>query len=139
MISAPPTPASEPSPICERCKTDQDPFCIGCERLKEHDRAIREDTFEEGKKAALLELDNLNLCTVTGYEAGLKEGTRKGALEMTIDDFCFVDLYWYIHETDRESEDVSRCRGESCNYCGKFNRRLPQPPEQGPAATQEKP
>ena len=32
------------SPICEICKSGkQEPFCIGCERLQEHDAAIRED------------------------------------------------------------------------------------------------
>jgi predicted Fe-S protein YdhL (DUF1289 family) len=29
-----------PPPICDRCKTDQEPFCIGCERLIPHDAAI---------------------------------------------------------------------------------------------------
>lgn len=25
------------TPICDRCKTDQEPFCIGCERIRSHD------------------------------------------------------------------------------------------------------
>jgi predicted Fe-S protein YdhL (DUF1289 family) len=36
-----------PSPICDRCKTDQEPFCIGCDRLQAHDTAIRNATIEE--------------------------------------------------------------------------------------------
>jgi hypothetical protein len=36
-----PAPALSPiclSPICERCETGGQPFCIGCFRLKEHDK-----------------------------------------------------------------------------------------------------
>jgi predicted Fe-S protein YdhL (DUF1289 family) len=35
------------SPICDRCKTGQEPFCIGCERLKPHDAAIAKSAREQ--------------------------------------------------------------------------------------------
>ena len=36
-----------PVPICDRCKTDQEPFCIGCERLKKHDAQVVKDACEQ--------------------------------------------------------------------------------------------
>lgn len=44
--------------------------------------------------------------------------------EVTIDDFCICDLTRYIQESSMSSDDVSRCRGKECNYCGKFNESL---------------
>lgn len=44
-------PSPSPQPICDRCKTDQPPFCIGCERLIPHDAAIRNATLDEAIKA----------------------------------------------------------------------------------------
>lgn len=44
--------SSTEAPICDRCKTDQEPFCIGCERLIPHDTAIRNATLDEVKQYA---------------------------------------------------------------------------------------
>ena len=45
------SPGTAASPICDRCKTDQEPFCIGCERLKPHDaqvaKAAREQVLQQ--------------------------------------------------------------------------------------------
>jgi len=39
-----------------------------------------------------------------------------------IDTICFIDLYQYAHN-EKDIEDISQCRGQECNYCGKFNER----------------
>jgi hypothetical protein len=37
---------SPQSPICDRCIADQEPFCIGCYRLKQHNATIRNATLD---------------------------------------------------------------------------------------------
>ena len=37
-----------------------------------------------------------------------------------LDSLCNVDLYWYSRG-NCESEDVRKCRGKDCNYCGRYN------------------
>jgi hypothetical protein len=44
--SRPAHPAQAQSPICDRCIADQEPFCLGCYRLKAHGAAIRNATCE---------------------------------------------------------------------------------------------
>jgi predicted Fe-S protein YdhL (DUF1289 family) len=47
-----PTPAPSPqSPICDRCRTGIEPFCIGCDRLQQHDTAIRNATLDDVREA----------------------------------------------------------------------------------------
>lgn len=94
-------------------------------------------------------MDNLILEFTTGYETDKcdipiiqremddlietirkQKGKHDAALiaqarnDVTIDDFCIVDLTLYIQQSAMASEDVSRCRGKECNYCGKFNESL---------------
>jgi hypothetical protein len=40
-----------------------------------------------------------------------------------IDTICFIDLYQYVYNK-KDIEDISKCRGKECNYCGKFNESL---------------
>jgi predicted Fe-S protein YdhL (DUF1289 family) len=51
----PHTPA--PVPICDRCKLDQEPFCIGCERLKEHDALVAQQAKKEVLDELILMID----------------------------------------------------------------------------------
>ena len=37
-----------------------------------------------------------------------------------LDSLCNVDLYWHSRG-NCESEDVRKCRGKDCNYCGRYN------------------
>ncbi len=55
------------------------------------------------------EIDSVNLIST------------RSANEITIEDFCFIDIFDYTNH-GRVSDDVGRCKGESCNYCGKFNK-----------------
>lgn len=61
-------------------------------------------------------------------KAAREQFTFADAIEM----FCYIDIYQYFDET-RDIEDVSRCQGKECNYCGKFNEdvlRHQQEPQQ---------
>ena len=40
-----------------------------------------------------------------------------------LDSFCRIGLYWYI-KGDEESDDVGKCRGKDCNYCGRYSEEL---------------
>ena len=42
-----------------------------------------------------------------------------------LDTICFIDLVQYV-QNDKEIDDISKCRGKDCNYCGKFNESLRQ-------------
>lgn len=43
----------------------------------EHDATIRREAYEQGKRDALLEKDNLQVSTVVGFEAGYDQGARE--------------------------------------------------------------
>ena len=40
-----------------------------------------------------------------------------------LESLCKTDLYWYIKGVT-EGEDVGKCRGKDCNYCGRYNEKL---------------
>jgi hypothetical protein len=42
-----------------------------------------------------------------------------------LESLCKTDLYWYIKGVT-EGEDVGKCRGKDCNYCGRYNEKLRQ-------------
>jgi hypothetical protein len=46
-----------------------------------------------------------------------------------LESLCKTDLYWYIKGVT-EGEDVGKCRGKDCNYCGRYNEKLRQAGEQ---------
>ena len=49
-----------------------------------------------------------------------------------LESLCNVDLYWYSRGSC-ESDDVGKCRGKGCNYCGRYSEELPTPtPEERP-------
>jgi hypothetical protein len=64
--------------------------------------------------------------TEAGYRLGYAEAARTATLAAQndipefIDTICFIDLYQYVHN-EKDIEDISKCRGKECNYCGKFN------------------
>jgi len=37
-----------------------------------------------------------------------------------LESLCKTDLYWY-NKGVTEGEDVGKCRGKDCNYCGRYN------------------
>jgi predicted Fe-S protein YdhL (DUF1289 family) len=69
-----------PSPICDRCKTDQEPLCIGCDRLQQHDTTTRNATLEQ---------------VIEDYSRELKERIIKSNLPSN----CFDRLSLIIHES----------------------------------------
>jgi len=42
-----------------------------------------------------------------------------------LESLCKTDLYWY-NKGVTEGEDVGKCRGKDCNYCGRYNEKLRQ-------------
>jgi len=55
--SRPHTPAPEYiSSICDRCNTGEEPFCIGCDRLVQHDTAIARAATLAAYEEAIAEL-----------------------------------------------------------------------------------
>ena len=40
-----------------------------------------------------------------------------------LESLCKTDLYWY-NKGVTEGEDVGKCRGKDCNYCGRYNEKL---------------
>jgi len=70
--------------------------------------------------------DPLFMAYVYGQEAGRKE-ERDAVLDIgeILESLCKTDLYWY-NKGVTEGEDVGKCRGKDCNYCGRYNEKLRQ-------------
>jgi len=53
------------------------------------------------------------------------QSERDKALDIgeILESLCKTDLYWYIKGVT-EGEDVGKCRGKDCNYCGRYNEKL---------------
>jgi len=47
-----------------------------------------------------------------------------------LESLCKTDLYWY-NKGVTEGEDVGKCRGKDCNYCGRYNEKLRQSKQDG--------
>jgi len=60
----------------------------------------------------------------TGYQ---NQSEREKVLDIgeILESLCKTDLYWY-NKGVTEGEDVGKCRGKDCNYCGRYNEKLRQ-------------
>ena len=63
----------------------------------------------------------------TCYECTHPQPERDKVLDVgeILESLCKTDLYWYIKGVT-EGEDVGKCRGKDCNYCGRYNEKLRQ-------------
>ena len=74
--------SSTEAPICDRCKTDQEPFCIGCERLIPHDTAIRNETLDNILSFISAYEEYIGLDNIDGFEIyGVKSVNLKEHIE----------------------------------------------------------
>ena len=48
-----------------------------------------------------------------------------------LDTLCNIDLWQYVRGY-KEGDDVGRCRGIICNYCGRYNEELHQTKQEEP-------
>lgn len=69
------TRARGTAPVCDdTCVYKR--FAANMENAAARDAAMRAEGYEQGKKDALLERDNLNVSTIVGFEAGYSEGMK---------------------------------------------------------------
>jgi len=67
-----------------------------------------------------LDSEKCKTCNIWGYCADLEARTA-AIRNQTLDGLCNVDLTYYVWG-DILGEDVRKCDGVSCNYCGRFNK-----------------
>ena len=72
----------------------------------DHDATIRREAYEQGKRDALLEKDNLHVSTLVGYDEGYKVGAREER-ERVID--LLLPIFAEDNRSPFEGEDCPNC------------------------------
>ena len=64
-------------------------------------------------------------CASHSSEQSIRQDERDKVLDIgaILESLCNVDLYWYSRGSC-ESDDVGKCRGKDCNYCGRYSEEL---------------
>jgi hypothetical protein len=87
------------TPICDRCRTGTEPFCIGCDRLQPHDTAIRNAVLD-----VIIEFTKGNSETIEADDGTLEDAVFLGDLLAKLDS---------LRTQEKHNPNLWQCK--SCN------------------------
>ena len=97
----------------------------GCINLSDYDHCPDCEYQGTGARKGCCDFDDAAMVKI--FRSRPVQTDREKVLDITeiLDSLCNIDLWQYVRG-DKEGDDVGRCRGITCNYCGRYTAELRQ-------------
>ena len=97
----------------------------GCINLSDYDHCPDCEFQGTGARKGCCDFDDAAMVKI--FCSRPVQTDREKVLDITeiLDSLCNIDLWQYVRG-DKEGDDVGRCRGITCNYCGRYTAELRQ-------------